>query len=171
MLTAGERGGTFCSFFTVPPALRFDAAGIRDITFNPGFFTPGGGNADVAFAVRPDGRLLYGASLAQMNAAALQQTLPNGAPDSSFGNGGKVTFALAVGEGSRAADLVVLPDGSAVFAVLTPQRLVLFKVDAQGVPVTGSDPADNLPIPATLTVPRVTRGRFLCTRCETDRCW
>ena len=62
--------------------------------------------------------------------------MPDGTPDLNFGASGKIEFALSVGELSRQADLILLSDGSVVFAVLTPPNLRLYKVDSHGLPVT-----------------------------------
>jgi len=61
--------------------------------------------------------------------------MPDGTPDLNFGARGKIEFAFPPWELSRQSDLVLLGDGSVVFAVLTDQNLRLYKVDAHGLPV------------------------------------
>jgi uncharacterized delta-60 repeat protein len=126
--------GSYCTVGTVT-AFRVDTSGVADTSFKPSFTGAPMANAAVALGVRPDGRLLYGTTgFGTSGSALLQQTLPDGAPDLSFGTGGTVTFPL-LDEGSRQTDLAVLDDGSVIFAVLTTQNLRLYKVDAHGVPV------------------------------------
>jgi hypothetical protein len=115
-------------------AFRLDSAGTLDAAFAPALAAPPGANSDIALGVRPDGRLLYGTTTYDRT-AVLQQTMPDGTPDLSFGAGGKVVFPLSADEYSRHADMVLLGDGSVVFAVLTNQNLRLYKVDPRGLPV------------------------------------
>jgi hypothetical protein len=61
--------------------------------------------------------------------------MPDGTPDLNFGVSGKIEFPLSDGETPFHADLVLLGDGSAVFAVLTNWNLRLYKVDSHGLPV------------------------------------
>ena len=118
-------------------AFRASPNGALDGTFKPAFAAPVTGNAGVALATRPDGRLVYGTATydsAGMS-AVLQQTLADGTADPGFGSGGTVRFPLAADEWSSQADLTALADGSVVFAVLTTKNLRVFKVDAGGTPV------------------------------------
>ena len=141
VVVTGSGAGSFCLVNGPTVALRFDASGILDTAFKPDLAPGSSAFVDVAFAARADGRLLYGTTVFLQgvpggpNAAILQQTLPDGTPDSAFGVNGKVTIPLAAGGGSRTADLVVLGDGSVVFAFLTSTNLVLYRVDARGAPV------------------------------------
>ena len=105
-----------------------------DAGFTPALEAPVTGRTDIALGVRPDGRLLYGTPTYD-GTPVLQQTMPDGTPDLNFGANGKIEFPLSAGEQSRQADLVLLDDGSVVFAVLTTQNLRLYKVDSHGVPV------------------------------------
>ena len=149
VIAAGTASGSFCQIATVT-AFRVDATGLVDAGFRPEFARPSQANAAVALGVRADGRLLYGTAGydGSAGAATLQQKLPDGTPDLSFGAGGKVVFPLAAGEGSRQADLIVLSDGSVVFAVLTTQNLRLYKVDSRGVPVATFGTAGQFYYPA-----------------------
>ena len=115
-------------------AFRLDSAGTLYAGFAPALAAPAVGNTDIALGVRPDGRLLYGTTTYD-GTAILQQTMPDGSPDLNFGASGKIEFPLSAGEVSRQADLVLLGDGSVVFAVLTTQNLRLYKVDSHGLPV------------------------------------
>ena len=134
VIATGTAAGSFCTVGTVT-AFRVDTSGVVDTGFQPSFTGAPMANAAVALGVRPDGRLLYGTTgYGTSGSALLQQTLPDGAPDLTFGTGGTVTFPL-LDEGSRQADLAVLDDGSVIFAVLTTRNLRLYKVDAHGVPV------------------------------------
>jgi len=132
-VVTGTAVGTFGQFGTVT-AFRLNSAGMLYTGFAPALAAPGIANTDIALSVRPDGRLLYGTTTFD-GTAILQQTMPDGTPDLNFGAGGKIEFALSVGELSRQADLVLLGDGSVVFAVLTTQNLRLYKVDSHGLPV------------------------------------
>ncbi|CAH1194974.1 Delta-60 repeat domain-containing protein [Candidatus Nitrotoga sp. BS] len=114
-------------------AFRIDSAGMLDAGFAPALSAPSSANTDIALGVRPDGRLLYGTT--PDGTAILQQTMPDGTPDVNFGASGKIEFPLSAEELSRHADLVLLGDGSVVFAVLTNQNLRLYKVDSHGLPV------------------------------------
>ena len=115
-------------------AFRLNSAGTLNTGFAPALAPPSSGNSDIALGVRPDGRLLYGTTTTD-GTAILQQTMPDGTPDLNFGAGGKIEFPLSTGEQSLQADLVLLGDGSIVFAVLTTQNLRLYKVDSLGLPV------------------------------------
>ncbi|MEQ1742487.1 MAG: hypothetical protein ABL869_08330 [Candidatus Nitrotoga sp.] len=133
-VVTGTAAGTAGQFGTVT-AFRLDSAGILDAGFAPAFAAPSYANAAIALSVRLDGRLLYGTTTYD-GTVVLQQTMPDGTPDLNFGaRSGKIEFALAAGESSRQADLVLLGDGSVVFAVLTNQNLRLYKVDSHGLPV------------------------------------
>ncbi|RFC36922.1 MAG: delta-60 repeat domain-containing protein [Candidatus Nitrotoga sp. LAW] len=132
-VVTGTAAGYFGQVGTVT-AFRLDSAGMLYAGFAPALAAPAIGNMDIALGVRPDGRLLYGTTTYN-GTAILQQTMPDGTPDQNFGAGGKIEFALPAGEVSRQADLVLLGDGSVVFAVLTTQNLRLYKVDSNGLPV------------------------------------
>ena len=132
-VVTGTAAGTAGQFGTVT-AFRLDSAGTLDAGFVPAFAAPAIANMDIALGMRPDGRLLYGTTKYD-GTAILQQTMPDGTPDLNFGTGGKIEFALSAGEVSRQTDLVLLGDGSVVFAVLTTQNLRLYKVDSHGLPV------------------------------------
>ncbi|CAH1385536.1 Delta-60 repeat domain-containing protein [Candidatus Nitrotoga sp. M5] len=115
-------------------AFQLNSAGVLDAGFAPALAPPSNANMDIALAVRPDGRLLYGTTTND-GTAVLQQTMSDGTPDLSFGAGGKIEFPLSAEERSRYADLVLLGDGSVIVAVLTNQNLRLYKVDSHGLPV------------------------------------
>lgn len=129
----GTAAGSFGQVGTVT-AFRLDSAGMLYTGFAPTLEAPATSNMDIALGVRPDGRLLYGTTTND-RVAVLQQTMPDGTPDLNFGVGGKIKFALSAGEYSRQADLVLLGDGSVVFAVQTNQNLRLYKVDSHGLPI------------------------------------
>ena len=133
VIVAGAGGGSFCQFFQSTTALRFAPDGAAGASFKPSLAT-GAIMSDVALGVRPDGHLLYGVTRGLQSTALLQQVLPDGAPDPSFGVNGEVTFAES--GASRAHDLAILPDGSAVFARLTASELILYMVDASGAKVS-----------------------------------
>lgn len=118
-------------------AFRADPNGALDGAFTPAFAMPMAPNAGVALGTRPDGRVVYGTVPYDSTgrSAVLQQTLANGTADPGFGTGGSVRFPLAADEWSTQTDLAVLADGSVVFAVLTAKSLMVFKVDAGGVPI------------------------------------
>ncbi|MDP1679694.1 MAG: hypothetical protein Q8L02_06210 [Candidatus Nitrotoga sp.] len=132
-VVTGTGAGSFGSIGTVT-AFRLDSAGTLYAGFAPTLAAPSSGNTDIALGVRPDGRLLYGTTMYD-GTAILQQTMPDGTPDLNFGAGGKIEFPLSAGEVSRQADLVLLGDGSVVFAVQTNQNLRLYKIDSHGLPV------------------------------------
>ncbi len=132
-VVTGTGVGAFGSIGTVT-AFRLDPAGMRDAGFAPTLAAPSSGNMDIALGVRPDGRMLYGTTRKD-GTAILQQTMPDGTPDLNFGASGKIEFPLSAGEHPFHTDLVLLGDGSAVFAVLTNQNLRLYKVDSHGLPV------------------------------------
>jgi uncharacterized delta-60 repeat protein len=121
-------------------ASRFDSAGSLYTGFAPALPAPAISPTNIALGVRSDGRLLYGTTTGVspgggIETAILQQTMSYGTPDLSFGTGGKIEFPLPAGEVSLQADLVLLGDGSVVFAVLTNRTLRLYKVDSHGLPV------------------------------------
>ncbi|CAH1080717.1 Delta-60 repeat domain-containing protein [Candidatus Nitrotoga sp. 1052] len=118
-------------------AFRFDSTGTLYAEFAPALAVPATSQTDIALGVRPDGRLLYVTTTPNsgIGAAYLQQTMPDGTPDLSFGTGGKIGFALSV-EYPFHTDLILLSDGSVVFAVLTSQNLSFYKVDPHGLAVT-----------------------------------
>lgn len=138
-VAAGTATGSYGSGATVT-AFRLGSTGVLDAGFAPGFTSPMSYNATVALRVRPDGRLLYGTataiSMEGKLTAVLEQHLPDGSLDTSFGSNGKRIFSIP-NSGSRCSDMQVLADGSVVFAVLTlTGDLHVFKLDAQGTPVT-----------------------------------
>jgi len=121
----------------VPPVLtvtafRARAEGDVDSAFKP-VLEPAGPAATVGLAVRPNGRVIYGTHVGET--AFLQQLLPDGTPDRDFGVLGKVGFTT--GFLTNRSDLVLLGDGSVVFAVVSYSRLAVYKVDAQGALVPG----------------------------------
>jgi len=118
-------------------AFRFDSTGTLYAGFAPALAVPATSQTDIALSVRADGRLLYVTTTPNsgIGAAYLQQTMPDGTPDLSFGTGGKIGFALSV-EYPFHTDLILLGDGSVVFAVLTSQNLSFYKVDPHGLAVT-----------------------------------
>ena len=130
-VVAGTGSGSVLPIGTVT-AFQLDAAGMLDARFAPALAAPGIANTDIALGIRPDGRLLYGTTTGRN--AILQQKMPDGTPDLNFGARGKIEFAFPPWELSRQSDLVLLGDGSVVFAVLTDQNLRLYKVDAHGLP-------------------------------------
>lgn len=143
-VAVGTAGGSFGQAATVT-AFRLDPTGVLDAGFAPGFTSPMFANTAVALRVRPDGRLLYGtvtySGTQGLLTAVLEQHLPDGSSDPSFGSNGIVTFPISFpissGGYSRCSDIQVLADGSVVFAVLTSKSdLHVFKLDAQGAPVT-----------------------------------
>ncbi|CAH1083720.1 Delta-60 repeat domain-containing protein [Candidatus Nitrotoga sp. 1052] len=131
-------------------AFRFDSTGTLYTGFAPALAVPAISQTDIALGVRPDGRMLYVMTTPNsgIGAVYLQQTMPDGTPDLDFGASGKIGFAL-FGEGSFQTDLVLLGDGSVVFAVLTPQNLRLYKVDSHGLPVTSFGTAGQFTYAAT----------------------
>ena len=133
-VVTGTADGPLGTIGTVT-AFRLDSAGMLDTGFAPALAAPSRSWADIALGVRPDGRLLYGTTTID-RVAVLQQTMPDGTPDLNFGTSGKIVFPLSAEEDSLQADLVLLGDGSVVFAVLTDQNLRLYKVDSHGLPVT-----------------------------------
>ncbi|MBK8569043.1 MAG: hypothetical protein IPN81_03210 [Nitrosomonadales bacterium] len=133
MVVAGTGSGSVLPFGTVT-AFQLDAAGMLNAGFAPSLAAPSWSNTDIALGIRPDGRLLYGTTTG--GNAILQQTMPDGTPDLSFGTDGKTEFSLSAGENSFHADMVLLGDGSVVFAVQTNQNLYLYKVDSHGLPLT-----------------------------------
>lgn len=129
---------------------------------DPGFGTGGvahldepdrGGVYPAGIAVRPDGRILVGASfdysLQSGMWAGFVQLLPDGRLDPSFGDRGAYSVRLRNATGnnlySRAAGMVVLPDGSAVLSGYTRPGYISgtlrdddtfwLKVSAAGAPV------------------------------------
>lgn len=132
----------------VSTAFRLDSTGVVDPGYTNTLTAPSTQGAHIALGLRPDGRMLYGTVTydpsSQKQAAILQQRMPDGARDTSFGVNGGVTFPLDANEYSSGyADLRVLADGTVVFAVLTTSftanstgpSLRVFKLDAQGRPV------------------------------------
>ncbi|MFZ1809942.1 MAG: hypothetical protein WAU04_01965, partial [Candidatus Nitrotoga sp.] len=119
-------------------AFRFDSTGTHYAEFAPALAVPATSQTDIALGVRPDGRMLYVTTIPNsgIGAAYLQQTMPDGTPDLNFGTGGKIGFSLFLGEYPFHTDLVLLGDGSTVFAVLTNLNLRLYKVDSHGLAIT-----------------------------------
>jgi hypothetical protein len=132
-VVAGTGSGSILPFGTIT-AFQLDAAGMLNAGFAPSLAAPSWSNTDIALGIRPDGRLLYGTTTG--GSAILQQTMSDGTPDLSFGTDGKTEFPLPAGENSFHADMVLLGDGSVVFAVQTNQNLHLYKVDSHGLPLT-----------------------------------
>jgi uncharacterized delta-60 repeat protein len=128
IIVGGEALGTFGSVRSVT-AFRATQRGALDSSFHPDLL-PAGPNAAPALGLRPDGRIVYGTVDIGSN-AVLQQLLPDGAQDISFGAAGKVTFPIG-DNSSVQADLAILPDGSVVFAVFTNSGIRIIKVDAHG---------------------------------------
>lgn len=126
---------------TFPDAKIFRATpdGAIDASYRPAI-EPAGANATPGLAIRPDGRVLYltiatndGAGMPPGTSSyVLQQFLPDGTPDPSFGANGRATFAAFTTNGSIVADLAVLADGSSVFAAFAGSTVRIYKVDARG---------------------------------------
>jgi len=129
-------------------AFRLDSMGVVDPGYTNTLTGPSQQGAHIALGLRPDGRMLYGTVTYDPNTlkqvAILEQRMPDGARDTSFGVNGGVTFPLDADEYSCGyADLRVLADGAVVFAVCTTMYtangatgwLRIFKLDTQGRPV------------------------------------
>jgi Repeat of unknown function (DUF5648) len=145
VVAGGEAFGSFGTIRAVT-AFRATANGALDSTFRSSFL-PAGPNAAVGLGVRPDGRLLYGTN-DPGKSYVLQQFLPDGSPDPSFGTNGRVDFPTDENNSVIQADLVVLGDGSVVFASFSAQSIRLYKVDAAGVPVQAFGTGGVLVYPA-----------------------
>lgn len=145
VVAGGEAYGSFGTIWAVT-AFRATPNGALDPTFGSNFL-PAGPNAALALGVRPDGRLVYGTN-DPGKSYLLQQFLPDGAPDPSFGTNGRVTFPEVDSAQPIQADLVVLGDGSVVFATFSQHNIRLYKVDARGVPVQSFGSGGTLVYPA-----------------------
>jgi uncharacterized delta-60 repeat protein len=128
VVAGGEALGTAGTLRSVT-IFRATANGTLDDNFHPGV-APAGPNAAVALGARSDGRIVYGTL--DGGSAVLQQFLADGSPDTTFGTGGFAAFPLGTNPVTQ-GDLVVLPDGSVVFAVFLNDSVRIFKVDAHGV--------------------------------------
>ena len=108
VVVAGTSGGDFI-------IARFNENGSLDSGFGSGgrAFIDFGAPLDVAndLALQPDGKILVAGSGPQFDVARLQ---PNGALDSTFGNGGKAQVAFD--DGPEADALALQPDGNIVVA-------------------------------------------------------
>ncbi|MEO8136824.1 MAG: hypothetical protein ABI831_22970, partial [Betaproteobacteria bacterium] len=127
VVASGEADGSFGNVRAVT-MFRATPNGTLDTAFRPQAL-PAGANAAVALGARPDGHILYGTI--DGGSAVLQQFLTDGSPDPSFGLGGAVSFPIG-GNPVIHGNLVVLVDGSVVFAVFDDDTVRIFKVDASG---------------------------------------
>ncbi len=101
---------------------RFTSAGALDPTFGANgveLYNPVGVAAYGAFnavRIQSDGKIIAagGVPVANTGNLLVARFLTNGTPDSTFGNGGFVT--VAVGSGSFAFDMLVLPNGKIITA-------------------------------------------------------
>ena len=112
-------------------------AGAVDPMFNP-VVTAAGRASTMGVAARPDGRVLYlvedPARTAGATSYVLQQVLPDGAPDVSFGLGGRVSIPSAEFQGAFAADIAMRVDGSSIIAIFTRGGgVLLYKLSTTGV--------------------------------------
>lgn len=145
VVAGGEAYGSFGTIRAVT-AFRASANGAPDSTFGSSFL-PAGPNAAVGLGVRPDGRLLYGTN-DPGKSYVVQQFLPDGSPDPGFGSNGRVDFPTDENSSAIQGDLVVLGDGSVVFASFSAQSIRLYKVDATGAPVQAFGTGGVLVYPA-----------------------
>jgi uncharacterized delta-60 repeat protein len=90
---------------------KFDAAGQPDASFGDGGLVVGGDGEARAIAVDAQGRLVVAVTTPSRD-VTVARYLPDGAPDTGFGNGGNVHHPLA---GSpEPVDVAVEPDGDIV---------------------------------------------------------
>jgi uncharacterized delta-60 repeat protein len=106
--------GVFC-------ALRYQADGTLDATFGIGgkvtTAIASGDNIATAIALQPDGKIVlagYCGNAPNQDFCAIRYH-PNGALDTSFGTGGKVTTAIGIGE-DQANAIALQPDGKVLLA-------------------------------------------------------
>jgi uncharacterized delta-60 repeat protein len=161
VVVGGEAFGSLGTIRGVT-VFRATANGAVDSSFRPGLVAAGP-NATVGLGVRPNGRLLYGTVDPDgAGSNVLQQVLPDGSPDTAFGTNGRVVYPAESRENTALTDLVVLADGSVVFAVFGGQSLWLYKVDANGAPVLAFGEGGRLVAPTGGTsFSRVSAPRLL----------
>lgn len=137
IVASGSRQESSSAF---PTVFRINADGSRDTTFAPAAAAAGSGA--VGLAVRPDGRIVY---LAWNGAVGvvLQQFRPDGSTDPSFGTNGRVKLP-GPDAMHTLADLVLLDDGSIVFATFSGTQVQVSKVDAAGALVTSFGAAGSV---------------------------
>jgi uncharacterized delta-60 repeat protein len=86
---------------------------------------PGNNNASAnAVTVQPDGKIVaagYIIDTANIGGAAIWRFFPDGSPDPSFGNGGKVTTAFG-GTQDAANDVILQPDGKILITGYTKSQ-------------------------------------------------
>jgi uncharacterized delta-60 repeat protein len=117
IVVAGQSGGDFV-------VARYLANGMLDSSFNGnGLATTNFGGIDRATAVtlQPDGKIVAaGFTVAgptgSTQFAGLARYLPNGLPDPTFGDDGKVLIDFGGDRGNRANALALQPDGKIVVA-------------------------------------------------------
>jgi uncharacterized delta-60 repeat protein len=98
-----------------PGLLRFEPDGDPDPTFDGdgrAIAPPAGSELPTALAVRADGRILVASSLNRFYISLLR-FLPDGRPDSAFGEGGRLVRGYG-GEYPSISDLALRPNGASV---------------------------------------------------------
>ena len=144
VVASGEAAGSVGSFRTAT-MFRATPNGSLDASFRPTILAAGP-NGTPGLGVRADGRIVYltnefAATAPGTASYVLQQFLPDGTSDPSFGVNGRAMLPASDYQNTFSGDLVVLGDGSIVFAVFpdvigSDSTLRLYKVDAAGSLVT-----------------------------------
>ena len=134
-VAAGVAYGTHGSVASVT-AFRLSNSAAPLGGFSPALTPPNYGNADIALAAGPGGRIYYA------QGGTLEARLPDGSLDASFGNGGKVAVPLPeispgrIDPTSHAA-LFVAADETITLAISTVAGPWVYKFTAAGAPIQG----------------------------------
>jgi uncharacterized delta-60 repeat protein len=119
---------------------RYLASGALDTTFGSSGKTvtpfPNAAATGVAAARQQDGKIVVAGGVVPVagnGAVALARYLENGALDSTFGNGGRVTTDLTPGE-DYASAVAVQPDGKIVVAATAGTSFAALRYEASGAP-------------------------------------
>ncbi|CAG0970406.1 hypothetical protein BURK2_01247 [Burkholderiales bacterium] len=121
-VAAASGVGTHCTVGSTV-AFRLDASGAAAPNFTPMLFPAPRADFLPALALRPDGRLLFGTT-------TLEQRLPDGTPDLSFGQSGRVALPSTIE--TRWSELIVLPDGGAIWGFAEATEVRIFKLLPSG---------------------------------------
>ena len=150
--------------------LRLSANGHLDVTFGTGGYSlvdfAGGDDFGQAMAVQPDGKIVvvgYSESN-EIDDFAVVRLQPNGLPDTTFGQGGKVLLDFGVSD-DEAYDVTVQPDGKIVVAGRSNKNgnydFAVARLQGDPEPASGDDGGGTPPSPPAAP-PAAPRGPPLC---------
>jgi uncharacterized delta-60 repeat protein len=145
-----KRFDSFPAYAYLPTLARYTPDGVLDSSFGGGNIIVGGAglglNTVTAMAIQPDGKILlvgdsrawvFGWGTSTSSLGWVVRYLPDGTPDTSFGNGGVMNLSGTLQ--SSCDSVAVQPDGKILLSVSTstgfnppPPQMMLWRLNSNG---------------------------------------